>query len=271
MQSGQVTISLLGLILALVVGSSTLANDFRISSRIFFGDTNKAIAENETIFQGDTVYDFSLSGSKQAGSKQTVVFDLLGQSFVLLDAKRSVKSSLNKQELQQLVAQLIAKIQARPAGAKAVSPAIRFAIKPTFAEKTGPTSISLDHELLSYETATQSVPANVASKYGVFSDYYCQLNAVRGGMPPAARMRLNELLVQKKHIPTSVFLRRATIDPQKPLRLRSKHDFVAELSRKDQKRITQAKKHIANFREVPFLGPAGAAFVAAEPATSKQR
>lgn len=228
------------------VSAPARAEDFRVETDVFVGNQKKPVAQSLTLFASGLIYDFPL-----AGSEEVTVFDPVRGRFVLLDPPRKVKTTLAGQDILQFTAAL-------KAHAQEAKGAVAFAAQPQFErsvdEQTG--WLTLSSSILTYRAKGQLPKhASIVETYRQFADWYARLNATRpGGLPPFARMELNQALAGRGWVPEEVELTVASTTPVvgKNLVLRSRHHFNWLLSSTDRQRIEDAGTQLVTFQAVSF-------------------
>ena len=230
------------LAMAMRNGEEPQLEEFRIETAIFQGRESSPFARNLTLFSGGIVYDYPLGGEDLA-----TVFDPRRERFVLIDAKRRLKTTIATTELMQITSALKARAD------ESQQPWI----DPQFEVQTGDDGwIILASTRLVYRVRG-AAPENAASvaSYRQFADWYARLNATTpGNPPPFARLRLNETISEKGIIPSEVEL---TILPKvrlpgKKVEIRSRHDVLWTLSGSDRQKIETTGSQMASFQEVSF-------------------
>lgn len=218
--------------------------DFRVETDVFIGSEKQPFAQNLTIFTSGLIYDFPL-----VGPDVITVFDPVRGRFVLLDAKRKVKTTLTTDHIREFNAAIKARAAEIP-GAFAFAANPKF--KTSFDEETG--WLTLASEPLTYRVkGTEPKSKETVRSYQQFADWYKRLSALRpGGMPPFARIELNRAVASRGWVPDEVEL---TIVPSsrllgRNLKVRSRHLFNWRLSNTDEKRVSRAGDHMANFQTV---------------------
>jgi hypothetical protein len=220
------------------------AQDFRVETEVFVGKNKEPMAEYLTIFKAGVVYDFMLSAPEEI-----TIYDVQRGRFILLDPQRNEKAEVSLDELRQLTADI--KIAADNAGDENV----RFLANPVFQVNVNPQQreVTLSSKPLTYSAKgkTPEEPG-LARRYADFADGYARLNGLRlGNLPPFARMKLNEQLVEQGWLPEEVT---RTIPAQAVLAkdqvVRSRHLYTLKVLPTDEKRIDSAIRYKEAFREV---------------------
>jgi hypothetical protein len=229
-----------GLVAAL--STSGWADDFRVETDVFVKDEPQPVAETLTLFAGDVVYDFLLSGPREI-----TVFDVRRGRIVLLDQQRKVRTTLTTAELVELSAA----IKARADGPDG-KPIFATSFVAEVDQEAG--SVRLTGGNLEYTAqGTAETRVDEAGRYYVFADWYARLNALRpGNPPPFARLELNRRLAELKRLPREIT---RTLSLPGKLRaqareVRSRHVCTWKLSTSDRKRIDDASVFMADFKPV---------------------
>jgi hypothetical protein len=221
-----------------------IAQEFRIDTEIFIGKEREPAAETLTLFSNGLIYDFLLSKPEEI-----TLFDPLRGRFTLLDPIRKVRCGLSTQEVLDYVLAL------ETHAVEAKDPLFAFAAKPTFTptveeyEENGQqlVRVALSAKPLEY-TVVARKPERPEAVRAVrsFSDWFARLNAMRGNLPPGARMELNKALAERDLIPWEIT---RTIDGKSA---RSRHLVTWTLSGEDRKKIERAGTYMAQFTAVGF-------------------
>jgi hypothetical protein len=224
------------------VTSVAHAEDFRIETKIFVGDSKEPVSETTTLFVGRVVYDFI------AEPPQTAVFskphgDKPGR-FILLDPQHKYKTELSTDQLSGAMNKL------RTWAGRQSDPFLQFAADPQFKEsfESGSGKLVLANYLESYTVSTRKAEhPQAAAEYREFLDWYTRLNTlISAGPPPEPRLRLNEALARHEVIPLKVELTRSGEgDP-----IRAEHQFIWRLSNDDRSRINDVATSLSKFRSV---------------------
>jgi hypothetical protein len=239
--------------LATAGGAIAIGQDFRIDTEVFVGEEKEPLAETLTIFSNGYVYDFSL-----AKSEEITVFDPRRGKFTVLDAGRQMKMVVSTQEvLDWCLALSTHAVQSK-------DPTFAFAAQPTFEvhessiEENGQTltEVTLNGNPIVYSAKGKQPPvAESVAAFHDFANWYARLNALLppGGLPPEARLKLNQALADRGLLPTEIKL---TITPgsrfKSKLELRSRHLINWTLSGSDRKRLERTGDYLQTFQTVSF-------------------
>ena len=228
----------LAALLAFAAPGLAQVGDFRIDSRVYVqrdGELEQ-VSHNVTFFQGDTIYDFNVRDDGSQG--EVAVLNLTTATFLLLDPDREVVTSFTPSMLEELIDTLDARAR------QSESMLIRFMADPRFGE----TYNAEDRRLtLAAQEASYSVQGelpedtSLPARYAEFADWFAKAKYTRPGAPPAtARLALNRALVEHGIIPRQVQLEFRE-DTGNRVRLQSTHDYIWQLSAKDQEWIEWAR------------------------------
>lgn len=220
----------------------SVAEGFRIETKIFVGDEEQPVSETTTLFLDGAVYDF-LSEPAQTAVFRRATGGKPGR-FILLNSDERTRTEISTDRLAGAMEKLSTWAERQR------DPFLKFAANPDFEESFTPESgqLVLASHLENYTVATAPAehPQAVA-EYREFLDWYTRLNTLlSGGPPPGARLRLNEVLARHKAVPISVTLTRA--GEKEPLR--AEHDFTWRLSQDDMQRIDDVRAALASYRTV---------------------
>lgn len=227
--------------------SAEEGSNFRVTTRVFVGESVQPAGENTTLFLGGVVYDFM-----ETGSREVTVFDSQTGDFDLIDPALKARTSLSLEELRRFVAEL----KVRTASHEGLDQVVRFAANPKFdssydAERR---ELVLQSPAMTYRASGMAVADDEADQYHHFCDSFCQLNSTRpGALPPFARLQLNRQLAAQGVVPREIRLTLAARQPGgAKTRLRSEHHFSGSLTDADRQRITQAHVQRSEFAPVAF-------------------
>ncbi len=233
-------------ILAFALGSmlaTAQGDDFRVENEVFKGRDTKPVVETLTLFSGDFVYDFVL-GDQSIGieCEEVTVFDMRRGRIMLLDAKRKIQTSLTTKELGQLTEAFRQRAANEPNNGLIIP---IFAVVYVEAEQ----EITMTSNALTYRVKGFSPKDPAAAKrYSNFANWYAQLNAIIGNLPPFGRMELNRLLAEKALLPSKI--ERTIVLNRKKTVAHSEHSVLWTLSNTDGRRIQLAGELMTNLRKV---------------------
>jgi hypothetical protein len=225
-----------------------MAQDFRIETEVFRGDSTEPISENLTLFSGNLILDFMLPTDRTRFPDEIVIYQSREKQFVLLDTRRKIKTEILEGEVLKIVAALQNSTLADDAN--------RFLFQPGFEEhfdiSTG--RLTLESEQLTYEVRGERPRDDEQlHRYFEFISQFARLNATDPRrMPPFARLKLNNALKKYGIMPDEVRLTLVPSlnPPADPIVLRTTHNVIAPLSDKDNKRIESAKRYWMDFKSV---------------------
>ena len=85
----------------------TTAQEFRVETHVFSGDSTLPVSENITLYDGYMVYDFQMAMDESNNAAEIVIFDSRQKSFVLLDLQRKYRTDIHQVTLVKMVEQKI--------------------------------------------------------------------------------------------------------------------------------------------------------------------
>jgi len=218
---------------------ATRAEDFRIATKIYLGDSESPISETTTLFLEGVVYDF-LEEPPQVAVFRKPSSDKVGR-FILLSSAHKIRTELTTDKISGAVDKL------RTWARRQRDPFLKFAADPLFEESFTADSgkLVLASHLENYTVATAPAERPQAlTEYREFLDWYARLNTLlSAGPPPEPRLRLNAALARYNVIPLQVELTRA--GDKEPLR--AEHQFTWRLSQTDLKRIDEVRTSLASY------------------------
>jgi len=229
--------------------SSTTANatDFHVENKVYRADEKEPFNQTTTLFRAGLVYDFVVSDDQV---DEATVFDRARGRFVMLDAKRRLKTEISTADVKDFGK----RVREQAAGHK--EPLLQFMANPRFAEKKSDDdgSLELSSDWLTYRLKTTPARSpEAAEQYGEFAHWYAQLNAMMnpGSLPPFGRLFVNEVLETRGLLPVEVQM---TLFPKESARkqvvLRAEHRLQWTLLESDRQRIDEFGKQLATFRAV---------------------
>ncbi|TWT56154.1 hypothetical protein [Allorhodopirellula solitaria] len=214
-------------------------------TKVFQGDAQRPAETHQIAYQNGVYYDFSA-----AESQPWVIFDLGQSRVIMLDRERQQRTSIATGDLVRLTARAESEITDEQQRA-------RFGMDAQ-PMRTSDLNFALDYEGTRYRiSGMRASNPDVAAQYGRFVDWVCRLNIARPrGVPPFARMKLNEMMTSHDVLPeeTKVTLTRylgadriaATI------RLRSSMSLQNEIDDAIASQIQDAQTMRVVFEEVPW-------------------
>ncbi|MBI3837599.1 MAG: hypothetical protein HY288_06665 [Planctomycetia bacterium] len=240
---------LLTFVLAIsLMHSLSLADDFRIETKVFVGKDKSSVSQTTTLFKAGYVYDYL---SSPPNPEQVAVFDKQHGRFILLDPSRKLKTEIRSEDV------LVFARQCQALAGKSSNAFLKFAADPEFeTDFSAGGELTLSSQFINYRLQTE--PANTpeaAQQYREFSDWYARFNAMSNpeSTPPFARLVVNEELASRGLVPTEVQL---TISaPSKLGRMvavRSEHHVSWRLLKRDEEKIADTANQLATFKSVTF-------------------
>ena len=83
-------------LLLLAMPTLLSAQNFRIETDLYIGESTKASSRNVTIFSDLLVYDFLMSDAVEATPIQIAIFDRTEKKFILLDTEKKVRLEIER-------------------------------------------------------------------------------------------------------------------------------------------------------------------------------
>jgi hypothetical protein len=223
------------------------AADFHVENKVYRADEKEPFNETTTLFRAGLVYDFVVADSQV---DEATVFDRSRGRFLMLDAKRRLKTEISTADVKAFGKSL----QQQAASHK--EPLLQFMANPKFTEKAGAEdgTLELSSDWLIYRLKTTPArSAEAAEQYGEFAYWYAQLNAMMnpGSLPPFGRLKVNEVLEARGLLPVEVQMTLLPKEsPRKQVVLRAEHRLQWTLLESDRQRIDEFGKQLATFRAV---------------------
>ncbi len=211
---------------------------FRIATDINFGEEKAPAKQSLTLFSEGVYYDFSLDDPNEIA-----VIDPQQQRIILLDIKRSIKTTINTTELQKYVD--VAKQQAASTDLALL---LTAADTVSFDEATGAISVGID-QMHYRSTFQEPQDPRMATQYADFANWSARLNAAYPPhRPPYVRMRLNDELGSRNLLPHEIVLTKAINGKADKTRCRLIADW--QLTKEDQARIKSTNSYMQQFNEL---------------------
>ena len=234
-------------VFACMLAHTLVAQEFRIETEVYRDGESDPISENLTLFSGNLVFDFLLAADRTRFPEEIVIYQSNEKRFVLLNTARQIKTEIIEGEVLKILAALQTSSMATGEN--------KYLFQPSFDEHYDVASgwLTMESPQLTYRTRGHSPASNQLNRYYEFLNQFARLNATDPRrMPPFARLKLNAAIKKYGFIPDEVEMTLVpTLDPPAdPIRLRSTHSLMWELSDKDQQRIESAKRYWMDFRQV---------------------
>lgn len=225
--------------------SSSAPPQWVVLTEVFQGDALKPDETHQIVFQNGIYYDFSA-----AKDQPWTIFDLPQSRVILLDRERQTRTSIATEDLVRLTARAETELTN-------VEQRSRFGMDAQPVQASA-TEFALHYDDTEYHiTGVRTGDPDAAAQYGRFVDWVCRLNIARPrGVPPFARMKLNELMMAQNVMPreTSVTLTRYVGADRNAatIRLRSMTSMGSEIDASLAAQIQDAQTMRVVFKEVPW-------------------
>ena len=246
------------LLLLLAMPTLLSAQDFRIETDLYIGESTKASSRNVTIFSDLLVYDFLMSDAADAAPIQIAIFDRTEKKFILLDTEKKVRLEIERSQLIKLLEGLRKETMQDESS--------RFMADIQFQEDFDISSsqIKAKSGLIQYELkGTHPTDSSILPAYHDFLDHYTMLGATDPQrFPPFARMKFNQIIKKYGWLPSEIRFGVGTDDVfKRAMKAQTQHTLNMNLSDRDQERIEMAKQcwmeynlvNMAEFRGLPSL------------------
>lgn len=229
----------------LIASGPIVANELYVRTQVYQGQQSEPVEVHEIALVDGVFYDFPSNPDQP-----WTVFDLPQSRVVLLDRKHQQRTSLSTEDLIGITAQ---------ADAAVTDPAARrrFGMD-TEVQQGGSGEILLTYDQTRYQVETaEPEESEWAIQYGQFVDWACRLNIARPrGVPPFARMQLNEVMTRQGVYPQRVVVEMTRHVGAKPtpvlVRLNSHTAFSSTINPETRKRIEEARSMRVLFAEIPW-------------------
>jgi len=245
------SLTLLGALILGATSSAALADDFRIQTDVYAGDSKIPVSQNTTLFRAGYVYDYLTHPQKANTVDRVAVFDQQHGRFIVLDPARKVKAEVKTDDVLLFASKLQTLVAAKSSNAFT-----KFAADPEFEtdfSQDGELTMKSAHMTYELKTMPASTP-EAAAQYREFSDWYGRFNTMSnpGSTPPFARMAVNAELAKRGLVPTEVHLNVPRQRGVEATALRSEHHVSWRLLPRDAKQIEATATQLTTFKLVDF-------------------
>ncbi|MEM9351818.1 MAG: hypothetical protein AAGA92_02305 [Planctomycetota bacterium] len=218
------------------------AQELRIETEVFLGDSAKALAHTVTLFQSGTVYHFA-DKPETVSVFRRPVGERPGR-FILLNPEAGKRTEVTTDKIDGLITKLNAWSEEQS------DPLLQFACNPEFEESFDKKTrvLTLKSELWEYRVATIDAEGPTAlARYREFADWYSRLNTMLySTLPPGPRLALNAAMEERGVLPVEI-RRKVQSEAQA---VRAVHQLSWRLSRPDRTLLEEARQHLATFDKV---------------------
>jgi hypothetical protein len=239
-------------IAALLVGWSiapdeTNAQEFRLDSQVYSGDSTEPVSQNVTLFSPKLVCDFLMSNDVDPKPIEIVVFDTRQKLIVLLDPVRKMRVEIPDLQLMKLTDALRRETLQNDRA--------KFLVNDQYEEDS---DLSGNWFTLTSPTIQYRIKGNrpqdetIIPAYLDFLDHFTRLSSSDPKrIPPFPRMRLNRTIKSLGWIPSEVQI---TVNKNELFResfkATSKHSVTNGLTSSDREMINNAKELWTEFSAV---------------------
>lgn len=222
-----------------------LADDFLVQTQVYQGSQPEPVEVHEIALIDGVFYDFPSNDDQP-----WILFDLPQSRIVLLDRKHRQRTSISTENLIRISAQ---------ADAAVTDPATRrrFGMDAVVRQdESGEFHLTYDQTQYRVQTVAPE-RSEWAILYAQFVDWACRLNIARPrGVPPFARMRLNEAMTRQGVYPQRIeveMTRHVGVDlTPVVVRLNSQTTLSSTITPETRKRIQEARSMRVLFTEIPW-------------------
>ena len=241
--------TIIGLTVLLGCMNSAIGQDFRVYTRVFDesgraarrGGRPQVVGRSVSLFHAGKVYDYV------DGIGEVILFEPAQRRFTIIAGSGRTATVVTFDELNHLLE--LAETEAEREAARlaerggkeasAVGALLLFLINPQFEQRIDEAAkqLSLTSRYYNYTVRyDDAVQREFVESYLRYADWAARLNAVLHpqSLLPGPRLKLNEVLRQRRLLPVEVSLR---VTAAEPLRLRAEHTIRWTLNRKDRSNI----------------------------------
>lgn len=204
---------------------------FRVATDIFIGDAKAPAQQSLTLFTGGVAYDISFNDPNQI-----TMVDPARHRIVLLDKQRKIQTVIDLQQLNDFIA-----AARKQAEASELSAYLQGASQVDVSDSVVTVG---DSSLLYTSTLQQPREDSMATHYAQVADALALLNG-RSGIPPFARLKLNEVVAAQKALPKEI-TRKTGAEV-----VRCKLHTNWRLSKDDEQKISEIGNMLVSFPSVP--------------------
>lgn len=230
---------------------SLVAQEFRIDSQIYYGESTLPASQNVTLFEEKLVCDFLMSNEVDPKPIEVVIYDPHQHLLVLLDMQKKVRVEIPDLQVLKLLDGLRRETLQNEQ--------TKFLINDTFDEQSDWSDggwVMLTSPSISYRFKGNR-PNNVAllPRYYDFLDSFTNMHATDPKkLPPFPRMKLNQSIKKIGWVPAEVQI---SITPngffREPMTATSKHVLTMGLTTKDRELVAAAKRDWLQFKFVELI------------------
>lgn len=234
------------LMLALIPTNS-IAQEFRVESQIYTGESSEPASRNLTLYTPKLVYDFLMSPRVGEEPIEIVIYEPHQQLVVLLDPKRKVRVELTSLQLTQICEGLKKETLQNER--------TRFLVDAEFKEDTDWSENALTLISPSITYRVEGKRPNDPSMLPIFFETLDVLTRLKATdptrIPPYPRLQLNQSIRKIGWLPSRVEITVQSNDffPNS-FSARSKHNVTNGLTSGDRDQVQEAKKAWAQFKAV---------------------
>lgn len=207
---------------------------FRVDTKVLIEPAKRTL----TLFSEGVCYDFALDDSAAV-----TLIDPARNRILLLDPIRQIKTTLDMQELLDLVA------KARQAAVQSDLGSL-FAAEPKGHFDESSQVVTVGDEQLVYRASLQKPSEkSMADQYATFADWSARLNAVFSPhFPPYLRLELNRMIADQGKLPLEIA--RTTQHQGKASTIRCQLTANWRISKEDEQEVRRVGTMLAQFNEV---------------------
>ena len=234
-------------IFMLAMTSALAAQNFRIETELYLGESSKSSSRNVTVFSDTSIYDFLMSDTPVSEPLQITIFDRTQKKFILIDMQQKMRFELDRAQLIKLLEGLRNETMQDEAS--------RFMADIQFLEDydIAAGKINATSELIRYQLkGERPSDSTILPAYHEFLDHFTMLGATDPqSFPPFARLRFNQIIKKYGWIPEEVrFELNGNEAFKRTMTARTQHTVNMNLSDRDQERIELAKRCWMSYRKV---------------------
>jgi hypothetical protein len=164
---------------------------FRVETDVFFGDQKAPEQQTKTLFSGGVAYDISFNDPNQI-----TMIDPQRDRIILMDKARKIQTRIDLKQLHEFIDAARKQAQASQLGAY---------IDSDDKVEVADDGIGVGDGVLHYHaTLQQPRDGQMAMQYAKVADALAMLNGWRSGVPPFARLRLNQAVAEQKSLPEEI-------------------------------------------------------------------
>lgn len=225
--------------------AKALALDLRVETKVYKDSDTQPFQHRIALFDGKATYDLAAVD----GGRVTILLRDQGM-LILIDTIKKEYTRVSHLDLARL-------LELQQERIRKMSPDRQAVLNPSLTEEWNRqsktltlTNPRLTNPRFTYGARLVAELPEIVKRYGEFTDWHAQLNAIMPGSPsPLPRLALNKAIVTRGSVPLEV-TKTHVVDSTISFRLRSEHRYETAWHNDDRRRVEQLVKSYPTYREV---------------------